>query len=409
MRYSFLVSLTLTLTLAFGCGLLGSGPLAYAQSDVGSDGYDSSLDGVDTSSSEPAMQEVDSETAPGAASGPNSSPVPDPDPEAGAGLKTASSRTLLQGKTEKLDIILEDNKLYQVAMKAIARKDYADGIRYLQMMEAQLDKAGHEPYLAQCMFYEAGCHKGLKRMQAAMDTYHKAFELYEKYDASNPLKGSAWKEYETLRAMKGRMDSNPLQGNVNSSALQAQIEQRNMLLELQKAQFAINPNVTLHAKANTAEALLRCNDAEILPKIVKECFSQMSCLETAEIGSNATNAVHRWMPLRVSGATAAFAVTDTAKPAFRATVNGRSYLFDINLPGLGPGIRKILVVTNLQKICAVDVDTYDTWLLRMKRVPDGRVVGARWFKLEHKKQFADKTRSPIDMDKIKLKPLMNEW
>ncbi|HMO24531.1 MAG TPA: hypothetical protein PKC98_26505, partial [Candidatus Melainabacteria bacterium] len=291
--------------------------MAYAQSDVGSDGYDSSLDGVDTSSSEPAMQEVDSETAPGAASGPNSSPDPDPDPEAGAGLKTASSRTLLQGKTEKLDIILEDNKLYQVAMKAIARKDYSDGIRYLQMMEAQLDKAGHEPYLAQCMFYEAGCHKGLKRMQAAMDTYHKAFELYEKYDASNPLKGSAWKEYETLRAMKGRMDSNPLQGNVNSSALQAQIEQRNMLLELQKAQFAINPNVTLHAKANTADTLLRCNDAEILPKIVKECFSQMSCLETAEIGSNATNAVHRWMPLRVSGATAAFAVTDTAKPAFR--------------------------------------------------------------------------------------------
>lgn len=244
MRYSFFVSLTLTLTstLAFGCaGLLESGAVAYAQAEVGEDGYDSSIDGVDTSSSEPAMQETDPDSAAGS------------DPEAGSGLKTASSRTLLQGKTEKLDIILEDNKLYQVAMKAIARKDYADGIRYLQMMEAQLDKAGHEPYLAQCMFYEAGCHKGLKRMQAAMDTYHKAFELYEKYDASNPLKGAAWKEYETLRAMKGRMDSNPLQGNVNSSALQAQIEQRNMLLELQKAQFAINPNVTLHAKANTAE------------------------------------------------------------------------------------------------------------------------------------------------------------
>ncbi|MEZ4533953.1 MAG: hypothetical protein R3D26_02945 [Cyanobacteriota/Melainabacteria group bacterium] len=105
------VGVLLTFTVALGsAGLLASGPAAYAQSEVGSDGYDSSIDGVDTSSSEPAMQETDPDSAAGS------------DPEAGSGLKTASSRTLLQGKTEKLDIILEDNKLYQVAMKAIAHQ-----------------------------------------------------------------------------------------------------------------------------------------------------------------------------------------------------------------------------------------------------------------------------------------------
>lgn len=322
-------------------------------------------------------------------------------------VASASSRTLLQGKTEKLEIILEDNKLYQVAMGAMKRRDYNDAIRYLRMLEPQLDKAGYEPYKAQITLFEADCHKNLKRMNAAMDTYHKAYELFTKYDDSNPLKGRAWREYETLRAMKGKFDSNPLQGGVTDSKLQAQIDKRNMILELQKAQFAINPNVTL--KSNAANNLLRCNDAEILPKIVKKCFADMTCLETAEIGSNVSNAVNRWMPLRVMGRTAAFAVSGRSKPAFRANVNGRSYLFDINLPGLQSGLRKILVVTNLQKICAVDVDTYDSWLLRMKRTKDGRIIGARWFKLTHTKNFADKTRSPINMDKIRLRKEMEEW
>lgn len=329
------------------------------------------------------------------------------DSEPGVDVASASSRTILEGKTEKLEIILEDNKLYKVAMGAMAKKDYTDAIRYLKMLEPQLDKSGYEPYKAQIMFYEADCHKNLKRMNAAMDTYHKAYELFTKYDDSNPLKGRAWREYETLRAMKGKMDTSMLQGGVKDSRLQAQIKKRNMMLELQRAQFAINPNVTLKTGSN--QALLRCNDEEILPKIVKNCFAGMSCLETAEIGSNVTNAVERWMPLKVMGRTAAFAVTGRSKPAFRANVNGRSYLFDINLPGLQSGLRKVLVVTNLQKICAVDVDTYDTWLLRMKRTRDGRVIGARWFKLTHKKNFGDKTKSPINMDKIRLRKEMEAW
>ena len=340
----------------------------------------------------------------------DASPENNAPPEEDMGeVATASSGMLLQGKTEKTHIVLEDQKLYQVAMNAIKNKDYAAGIRYLQMLTPQFDKPGYEPYIAQIMYYEAGCHKGLKRMNAALDMYNKAYDLFAKYDSSNPLKGKAWKEYEVLRAMNGKMDTTggPLTGNVQSAQLRARIKQRNLMLELQKAQFAIDPNVTL--KANASKFLLRCNDEEILPKIVLNCFAEMSCLETAEIGSNVSNAVGRWMPLKISGRTAAFSVSGQDKPCFRARVNGRSYLFDINLPGIKSGLRKILVVTNLQKICAVDVDTYDTWLLRMKRRKDGVVTGARWFKLTHKKKFEDRTKSSIFERTIHLPTEKRAW
>ncbi|MBZ0188554.1 MAG: hypothetical protein K8F91_20060 [Candidatus Obscuribacterales bacterium] len=379
-------------------------------------------------SKQPVLENIEQ---PQAAADPESSPFPNAkkvagavpestlaSPETGGALEssfpspemndaTKSSSRLLQGKTERSHIVLEDQQLYKVAMGAIDKKNYTSAVRYLQMLTPELDKPGYEPLLAQCMYYEAGCHKNLNRMNAAFDMYDKAYELFAKYDSSNPLKGAAWKEYELLRAMKGKMDSSPLQGSVNSSMLQAKINQRNIALELQKAQFAINPNVTLHSKA--ADVILRCNDQEILPKIVKECFAGMSCLETAEIGSNVSNALDRWMPLKVSGATAAFAVSDRAMPTFRATVNGRSYLFDVSLPGLTPGLRKVLVLTNLQIICAVDVDTYDTWLLRMKRTRDGRVVAARWSKLTHQKEFKDKTQPSIFDQKFGPKTDDFDW
>lgn len=326
-----------------------------------------------------------------------------PDSESDSEDLSSSSSTVLQGKTEHTHVVLEDQKLYKVAMKAIKNKEYAEGIRFLQMLTPQFDK-GAEPLKAECKYYEAGCHKNLRRMKAAMDTYHEAYELFAKYDSSNPLKGKAWKEYELLRAMNGRMDTERLQASVQSNRLHARANNRQIAFLPQKGQFAIDPNVTLKAKANNSDVILRCNDNAILPKIVKNCFSKMSCLETAEIGSNVTNAAGRWVPLKVSGRTAAFAISGFANPAFRAKVNGRSYLFDINLPGLQSGLRKILVVTNMEKICAVDVDTYDTWLLRMKKTKSGRIIGARWYKLHHKKINPKTTPTMINPPKRFRKP-----
>lgn len=303
---------------------------------------------------------------------------------------TASSRPPLEGKTEVTELLLDEEPLYKQAMAAIEKGDYNQGALLLKELIPQLGE-GYEPYRAECMFYEAGCHEKLKRMNAAIDTYHKAFELFEKYDASNPLKGKAWNQYFSLKSDKAKLDAGlPLQGGVQQATFP--LSAQNFPLTAQKpkfAQFSIDPSALLEVKDNNPAVLLDVYDPSVMPKIVKECFSEMSCLETAEIGSNVTNADQRWMPLQVQGGrAAAFSINGFANPGFRAKVNGRSYHFDIVLPQLTPGQRKILVLTNGEKICAVDVENFDTWLLRMERAKDGRILTARWYKLEHKKPKA---------------------
>ena len=318
--------------------------------------------------------------------------------------KTASTRAPLEGKTEHTEIILEDTILYKQAMKSMAKKDYSDALRYLQLLTPKFD-VGQEPLKAQVKFYEAECHQNLKRMRAAMDTYKEAYDLFAKYDSSNPLKGKAIEQYQVLKVQQARMGSgSPLEASVQSNTLQGAAKKQNVAFVPRKGQYDINPNALLEVHEDNKAVLLRVKESEVLPKIVKECFSDMTCLETAEIGSNVTNADRRWTPLKLAGETAALAINGVKNPAFRATVNGRSYRFDIVLPGLKPGMRKVLVVTDSEKICAVDVDTMDTWLLRMTRAKDGRLLTARWYKLDHKK---DRTFAPPVATRKKAAPPKN--
>jgi len=292
---------------------------------------------------------------------------------------TASSMAPLQGKTEMTEIILEEQSLFKEAKAAMDKEDFPNAIRYLQGMSAQLGE-GYEPYKAECMYYEAGCHQKLGRLNAARDVYRKAFDLFAKYDSSNPLKGQAMANFTALKPQSAVLDQ------LKTTPLTGAISDHGASLKAQKPQIAIDPNALLDVRDNNRDGvLLDVNDRAILPKIVKECFSDMSCLETAEIGSNVTNADQRWMPLMVHGRTAAFEMGGTGNPAFRANVNGRSYRFEVVLPDMSPGQRKILLMTNSEKICAVDVDSFDTWLLRMTKANDGRITTARWYKLTHKK------------------------
>ncbi len=40
----------------------------------------------------------------------------------------------------------------------------------------------------------------------------------------------------------------------------------------------------------------------------------------------------------------------------------------------------------MRKICALDVDNNDTWLLQMENLPDGTIGRVRWALLKHVKQ-----------------------
>jgi hypothetical protein len=302
-----------------------------------------------------------------------------------------SARAPLQGGTEVTEVILEEQPLYQQAMKSIDEEDYGRALGYLQQLGAQFGE-GYEPYKAECMYYEAGCHQMLQRQRAATDMYRKAYDLFAKYDDKNPLKAKAFAQFTALKGMesqKGSYDkpnSNPMNGGISLNELVGEIENNHFRKNPQKSLIAINPEAQLAVRDNNKDIpLLEVNDRRLLPLIVTECFSDMNCLETAEIGSNVTNAANSWMPLMVHGRSAAFGIDGHANPAFKAVVNGRSYNFDVILPDLQAGLRKVLLLTNKEKICAVDVDSFDTWLLRLQPAKDGRITSARWYKLTHVK------------------------
>ncbi|MBX9669219.1 MAG: hypothetical protein K2X93_16460 [Candidatus Obscuribacterales bacterium] len=324
---------------------------------------------------------------------------------------SGSSTPPLQGGTEVTEIILDEVPLYKQALKSINEEDYGRAVFYLKDLNAQLAEEGYEPYLAECTYLEAGCHQLLNRMNAAVDTYRKAFELFEKFDAQNPLKNKAWHQYSELKKLKAQegVQQVSLQAGIDQTKLLAGIQKKHVPLVSQRGRFAIDPDALLVVNDNNRGALLEVNDRTVLPKIVKECFSEMSCLETAEIGSNVTNAEDRWFPLMVQGKSAAFSMNGSGHPTFRANVNGRSYLFDVILPDLASGIRKVLLVTNKEKICAVDVDSFDTWLLRMQRANDGRVTTARWYKLEHKKNHAPFVSPVAKPNDIKNPASIRRW
>lgn len=155
----------------------------------------------------------------------------------------------------------------------------------------------------------------------------------------------------------------------------------------QQGRISIDQNIAIVALApkldTTAPFLLRL-DKNSIPKTVYNCFAQMTCLETTEIGSNINNAVNRWQPLLVQGDPAAFAV-GASYPVINVKVNGRLYKIEVNLPGLRGSARKVLLMTDGENICAMDLGSYETWFLRMKRYKDGALSSVQWVKMIHVK------------------------
>lgn len=191
-----------------------------------------------------------------------------------------------------------------------------------------------------------------------------------------------------LKKLQGRFDKAPApEDGIDLADLVGQIENRHFLRPPTKSATTIDPQAQLAVRDNNRHVpLLEVNDRGLIPLIVSQCFSEMNCLETFEIGSNSLTAATDWMPLQVSGRTAAFGLDGQAHPAFKASVNGRPYTFDVILPDLTPGrLRKVLLITNREKICAVDVESFETWLLRLQAAPDGTITSARWYKLTHVK------------------------
>jgi len=276
---------------------------------------------------------------------------------------------MLQGKTEHIDFKLNDFDGYKQGMAAMDKRNFALAESLFKAAAAKLDD-GYEKYRAECNFFEAKCMMLQGKTDQAVSLLKSSIALFDQYDPRNPYKLAAQKQVGDLLSGKGRFDSAMLQGRTNMLAGRTSVDQ----------------NITLYSRVATDDSdpvLLRV-DKEAVPQTIHDCFAQMTCLETAELGSNVYNAVGRWQPLLVKGEPAAIEF-GAKPPVINVKVNGQLKEVTVNLPMVN-GLRRILLATDNERVAAIDVDNNDTWLLLMDTAPDGTVGRFRWALLRHAKQ-----------------------
>jgi hypothetical protein len=282
---------------------------------------------------------------------------------------SSGKRFVLQGKTEVIDFKLNDFDGYKQGMAALDKRNFALAESLFKAAAAKLDD-GYEKYRAECNFFEAKCMMMQGKADQAVSLLKSAIALFDQHDPRNPYKLAAQKQVGDLLSGKGRFDSAMLQGKTN------------MLV----GRTSVDQNITLYSRvaADDSDPVLLRVDKEAVPQTIHDCFAQMTCLETAELGSNVYNAVGRWQPLLVKGEPAAIEF-GAKPPVINVKVNGQLKEVTVNLPMVN-GLRRILLATDNERVAAIDVDNNDTWLLMMDTAPDGTVGRFRWALLRHAKQ-----------------------
>lgn len=283
--------------------------------------------------------------------------------------KNTTSPNILKGNTAVVEYDLNDIDSYREAMVKLQQRNFSDAEFLFKQTAAKLDE-GHEKDRAECLYFQAGCLVMMEKKEEAISLYKAAVNLFEQYDSGSPYKSIAIEQIRDLSETRSRMDKDRLYSAIAT----------------QHTRISIDQNIRLVARVtggNTTNPFLLKVERTSVPEIVHSGFAQMSCLETAEIGSNMTNAASRFRPLLVEGNPAAFAIGATY-PVINVTVNERPYKINVKLPGLR-GSRKILLVSDKEKICALDLNSYETWLLRMDRGGDGLLNSVQWVKLLHRK------------------------
>jgi len=273
-------------------------------------------------------------------------------------------RKPLQGKTRVVEYRLNDMESYRAGMAAMNSRNFAAAAALFKGAAAKLDD-GYEKYRGECMYFQGKCLALSGKVGEAGKVLNAAVDIFEQYDPKNPYLGVAIKQISDLESGAARSDTPTLSGNATNNIVRLSIEQ----------------NITFgKGRARADMHLLKLKEQEV-PATVHNCFAEMTCLETAEIGSNIYTAPGKWRPLLVQGSPAAIA---TGSDPLYIIVKVSGHQHNISLPRF-QGTRKILLMTDNEKICAVDMNTYETWLLSMDINKDSSLHGVRWTKLAHKK------------------------
>lgn len=261
--------------------------------------------------------------------------------------------------------------LYRRGMAALTGNNFSAAAALFKRAGEEFGH-GFEKYKADATFAEAQCRQQLGQMDESSHLYHEAKALFEQYDPKSPF----------LKACVDQL------GSAFKMQTPRLAPERRKLVGMTQVDQAITlkGNVNDDGVRMAGEKAILDVDKKFINDSVHQCFVEMTCLETAEIGSNSTNAKNRWVPLMAYGKTAAMTATDDFfSPVIKVRINGKPYNINVVLPGLSSSQRTVLLVTDGEKIAAIDPGTNDVWLLEMKLKPNSNKGDFNWKKLLHQK------------------------
>lgn len=281
--------------------------------------------------------------------------------------KQTNKSSMLQGKAEKIDWkILPAAEIFSGAIHLMRETKFEEAAELFALADARFDSQ-KKILKAEAKYYRAGCLVMSGENNKALTLYRQAWHSFQEHDPASPYVKPTLEQLCNLSVSRLKL---------------ARIH------KLEKMQMIrIDRNITLvgHIE-DKLDSLQGSVDRNLVDHSVHKCFAKMTCLETAELGSNVTNARGRWLPLLAANKTAVFREQkNKSNPVIKVKINNRYYSVAINLPRLSPGLRVIMLVTNGEKICAIDPSTYETWLLEMKLAKNKSINQFKWRKLTHQK------------------------
>jgi tetratricopeptide (TPR) repeat protein len=300
-----------------------------------------------------------------------------------AAPESVGSSRVLQGKAEAVSIreknmrAFQASQLYKQGALALDKKNYKLAADLFKRAGDGFDMDGSEKFQAQAKFAEAQSRRLLGQTDKASKLFQAAIDLFNEYDPLSPYLKAALDNVKKL-----------------SPALTAQVtrdQARLRMLEVPTRIVTVDRNVVLKGGLSDfgsqkllAQKATSDVQSDYVNKTVHKAFVRMTCLETAELGSNYQTAENRWYPLLASGRTLAIGASqDFLSPSISVKINERFYNVAVDLPDIGSSKRTVFLLTDGSHIVAIEPNSEDMWSL----VGDFKhsEPAFTWKKLSHKK------------------------
>ncbi len=269
-------------------------------------------------------------------------------------------------------------KLYKDGMAALNSRNLSLAADYFQKAGDAFESIiGWERYLAEARYAEAQSRRLLGQTKQATILYKSAVDLFQEYDPLSPyLKPSLDELKKSSPALQGEVAraEAKLQAMIQSGRIV--MVDRNVVL---KGSITDSGTENLLAEKGTTDVT-----SDYLHKTVRQAFIKMTCLETADLGSNYNTAEAKWLPLIANGRTVTIgAASGFTAPIISVKLNGRFYNVSVDLPELSSSRRTVFLMTDGAKIVAIDPASGDVWLM-IANIKE-KTADFHWKKLHHRK------------------------